>query len=251
VVGTLAQLAGVSARLQADGTATVSIGGVTVVQEATATALQLAKQGTPPSTVAVLATSPTVEVPVAYGSVAGLLSAVDRYLPRYRAELNAVATTLKNQVNGQLAKGYTATGASGSTHPLFVGTGASGLMVAAPIVANPALLAASGTSTPSAAVNNGANAQAMAELATSPTGPDATYRILVQDIGTDAQSANNQLAAATAVATQAKTALQAVSGVDITEQMTQLLTDQQNFEASAKLVSIVSATVQSLEQAIA
>ncbi|MDA8314201.1 MAG: flagellar hook-associated protein FlgK [Actinomycetota bacterium] len=248
VIGTLAQLSGVSTRLQADGTATISIGGVTVVQEATAASLVLAKQGTPPSTAIVLATSPTVTVPATAGSVAGLLSAINRYLPAYRSELDAVATTLKNVVNAQLAKGYTATGASGATHPLFVGTGASGLSVA---VADPSLLAASGTPTPSAAVNNGANAQAMAELATTPKGPDATYRTLVQNIGTDTQSANNQLAAATAVATQAKMALQAVSGVDITEQMTQLLTDQQNFEASAKLVSIVSSTVQSLEQAIA
>ena len=251
VVGTLAQFSGASARLQADGTATVSIGGITVVQEATATSLELAKQGTPPSTVVVLATSPTVEVPPANGSIAGLLSAVNRYLPAYRAELDAVATTLKNQVDAQLAKGYTATGASGSTYPLFVGTGASGLTVSAQIVADPSLLAASGTPTPSAAVNDGANAQAMAELATSPTGPGTAYRTLVQNLGTDTQSANNQLVAATAVATQAKSALQAVSGVDITEQMTQLLTDQQNFEASAKLVSIVSTTVQSLEQAIA
>ena len=248
VIGTLAQLSGVSTRLQADGTATISIGGVTVVQEATAASLVLAKQGTPPSTAIVLATSPTVTVPATAGSVAGLLSAINRYLPAYRSELDAVATTLKNVVNAQLAKGYTATGASGATHPLFVGTGASGLSVA---VADPSLLAASGTPTPSAAVNNGANAQAMAELATTPKGPDATYRTLVQNIGTDTQSANNQLAAATAVATQAQTALQAVSGVNITEQMTQLLTDQQNFEASAKLVSIVSSTVQSLEQAIA
>jgi flagellar hook-associated protein 1 FlgK len=251
VIGTLAQLSGVSARLQADGTATISIGGITVVQEATATSLQLAKQGTPPSTVVVLATSPTVGVPATNGSIAGLLSALNRYLPTYRTQLDAVATTLKNQVNAQLAKGYRATGASGATHPLFVGTGASGLAVAAPIVADPALLAASATSTPSASVNTGGNAQAMAELATSPSGPGATYRTLIQGIGTDTQSANNQLAAATAVATQAHAALQAVSGVDITEQMTQLLTDQQNFEASAKLVSIVSATVQALEQAIA
>ena len=251
VIGTLAQLAGVSARYQADGTATISISGVTVVQAATATSLELAKQGTPPSTVVVLATSPTVQVPAANGSVAGLLSATNHYLPDYRSELDAVASTLKGEVNAQLAKGYTATGAFGATHPLFVGTAASGLSVSTAVVADPALLAASGTPTPAAAVNDGANAQAMAELATSPTGPDAAYRTLVQDIGTGTQSANNQLAAATAVATQAQTALQAVSGVDVTEQMTQLLTDQQNFEASAKLVSIVSTTLQSLEQAIA
>jgi flagellar hook-associated protein 1 FlgK len=251
VIGTLVQLSGASARLQADGTATISIAGITVVQESTATSLALTKQGTPPGMVVVLATSPTVAVPATAGSVAGLLSAVNRELPAYQSQLDAVGTTLKDQVNAQLAKGYRATGSGGGTYPLFVGAGLSGLAVNPAVVADPSLLAASATATPSAAVNTGANAQTMAELATSPKGPDATYRTLIQDIGTDAQAANNQLAAATAVATQAQAAVQAVSGVDITEQMTQLLADQQNFEASAKLVSIVSATVQSLEQAIA
>jgi len=251
VIGTLAQLAGVSARMQPDGTATISIGGVTVVQETTVMPVKLASAGTPPSTVLELATSPSVEVPATNGSVAGLLASLNRYLPKYHAELDAVATALKTTVNAQLAKGYTATGASGATYPLLVGTGALGLTVNTAVAQNPALIAASGTSTPAAAVNDGANAQAMAELSTSPTGPSSRYRTLVQDLGTDAQTANDQLGAATAVASQAQAALQAVTGVDVTEQMTQLLTDQQNFEASSKLVSIMSATIQSLEQAIA
>lgn len=251
VIGTLAQLAGVSARMQSNGTATISIGGVTVVQQTTVSSVKLASQGTPPSTVLVLATSPTVDVPATNGSIAGLLSSLNRYLPKYRAELDAVATSLKTTVNAQLAKGYTATGASGATHPFLVGTGALGLAVSTEIIADPSLIAASGTSTPKAAVNDGSNAQAVAELATSPTGASASYRTLVQDLGTDAQSANDQLAAATAVASQAQAALQAVSGVDVTEQMTQLLTDQQNFEASSKLISIMTTTIQSLEQAIA
>lgn len=251
VIGTLAQLAGVSARMQSNGTATVSIGGVTVVQETTVSSVKLASQGTPPSTVLVLATAPTVDVPATNGSIAGLLSSLNYYLPKYRGELDAVATNLKTAVNTQLALGHTATGASGATHPFFVGTGALGLAVSTKITADPALIAASGVATPAAAVNDGTNAQAMAELATSPTGAGASYRTLVQDLGTDAQSANNQLAAATAVASQAQAALQAVTGVDVTEQMTQLLTDQQNFEASSKLISIMTTTIQSLEQAIA
>ena len=248
-IGTLSKLAGARARVQSNGTATISIGGVTVVQGATVSPLQLAKAGTPPSTAVVLGTSPTVDVPVTSGSVAGLLSSVDHYLPKYLALLNDVATSLKTVVDAQLAKGYTATGSPGM--PLFVGTGISGLEVNPTVVADPSLIAASGTSTPAAAVNNGANAQLIAGLGTSPAGADAIYRTLVQSIGTDAQSANSQVAAATAVATQAQAALQAVSGVDVTEQMTQLLSDQQNFEASAKLISIISTTVQSLEQAIA
>lgn len=252
LLGTLVQLAGAQVRMQSDGTATVSLGGVTVVQGTTANALELATSGTPPRTGIVLSTATSIDVPVSGGSVAGLLVALDTSLPQYQAQLNAVATSLEQTVNGQLAKGFTSTGASGATHPLFTGTGAAGIAVSPAMVTQPSNIAASGSSTPSSAANNGANAQAMAELWNLPTtGPDAAYRTLVQNVGTDTQSVDNQLAAATAVANQAQTALQSVTGVDVTVELTQLLTDQQAFQASAKLLSVAHTTLSSLLQVVA
>ncbi len=250
VLGTLAQLAGAQVRMQEDGTATVILGGVTVVQATTANTLELESSGTPPQTGIVLATAPGVDVPLAGGSVSGLLSALNVYLPQYQSELDELATSIETAVDSQLAEGYTATGASGATHPLFTGSGAAGISVSETLVAHPTLLAASTTSTPAAAKNNGANAQAMAELATLATGPDSLYRTLVQNIGTDTQSTDSQLSAATAVATQSQAALQSVTGVDVTTELTKLLSYEQMYQASAKLLAIADTAISSLLEAV-
>lgn len=258
VVSTLSQLAGVNVRTQTDGTATVSIGGVTVVQGDSVSPLSVV---TASGKAVVVATPGKVHVPVTSGSIAGLLSAVNTYIPQYRSQLDTVANDLKTAVNGQLAQGYTATGASGLTYPLFTGTGATGLKVNQTIVKDPGLLAASATATPTTAANNGGNAQAMAELANgnkktpaTPTktvpSPDAAYQTMVQNIGADTQSIDNQLQAQTSVATQAQQALQSVSGVNIDQELTNLLGYQQNYQASAKLLATVDTTIQSLLQAV-
>jgi flagellar hook-associated protein 1 len=140
-VATLSELAGVDVRMLGNGTATVSIGGVAVVQGDNASTLSLSTTG---GVASVVASPGGVTAPISSGSMAGLLSALNRYLPDYRQQLDTVADDLASTVNGQLAAGYTATGTSGATDPLFVGTGAAGLAVNPAVVANPMLLAASG-----------------------------------------------------------------------------------------------------------
>lgn len=246
VVGQLAQLVGANAQMQSNGTATVSVGGITLVQGAQADTLAVSVIG---GTAAITAQPGGVGVPVSGGSVAGLLLGINQYIPQYQSTLNGVADALVTTVNNQLAAGYTASGVSGSTEPLFVGSGAAGIAVNPTVAADPTLLAAASTTGP-AAVNDGSNAQAMAELGTVPTGPDAAYQGLVQGIGTLTQGLNSQVASQSAVANQANQALQAISGVDQNTQLTDLLQFQQVYEASAKLLSIVDTTVQSLMAAV-
>ncbi len=245
-VSTLSELAGVDVRMLGNGTAAVSIGGVAVVQGDNAATLSLSTTG---GVTSVVANPGGVTAPISSGSMAGLLSSLNRYLPDYRQQLDTVADDLASTVNSQLAAGYTASGTSGVTDPLFVGSGAAGLAVNPAVVANPMLLAASGTAGVAAA-NDGSNAQAVAELGTVTTGPDAAYQTLVQSIGADTQNVNSQLEAQTSVANQAEQAQQAVSGVNMTQELTNLVTFQQNYEASAKLMTVVDATVQSLLTAV-
>jgi flagellar hook-associated protein 1 FlgK len=245
-VSTLSELAGVDVRMLGNGTAAVSIGGVAVVRGDNAATLSLSTTG---GVTSVVASPGDVTAPISSGSMAGLLSSLTRYLPEYRQQLDTVADDLASTVNSQLAAGYTASGTSGTTDPLFVGSGAAGLAVNPAVVANPMLLAASGTAG-AAAANDGGNAQAIAELGTVTTGPDAAYQTLVQSIGADTQNVNSQLEAQTSVANQAEQAQQAVSGVNMTQELTNLVTFQQNYEASAKLMTVVDATVQSLLTAV-
>jgi flagellar hook-associated protein 1 FlgK len=148
-----------------------------------------------------------------------------------------------------LAAGFTATGASGSGYPLFVGSGAAGISVNSAIVGNPQLIAASDTGTLPDATNDGGNAQAMAELYNSPTGPDQQYQSLIQGLGTQVAAVNSQVTAQTSVANAAQDNLQAIEGVNTNDEMVQMLTFQQAYQASAKLVSTVDTMMQALLEA--
>jgi flagellar hook-associated protein 1 FlgK len=272
VIDTLSKFAGADVQMQSDGTATISIGGMAVVQGSTAVTLTVVAQqstatGSSGYGIELKSTSGTgVVVPVSSGSIAGLLSTVNTYLPAVRKELNGVAQALATKVNSTLKTAFLPTGAPAAgtvSTPtpqhwqMFTnGAGSTTGITAANITVNktmeqtPSLIAVSRSSTPSAAKNTGAVAQKMAELGTTPKGPDATYQTLVENIGAATQSVNDQLQAQTAVATQATQALQAVSGVNVTEELTSLLTFQQNYEASAKVLTTVDATVQALLQAV-
>lgn len=262
-LSTLSQLAGVEVRMQPNGTATVSISGMAVVQQNTAGVLELSATTTPTSGARKLSVNLKVSsgtplaVPVSGGSIAGLLSSVNTYVPKAQAMLNSVASALATTVNNELKTAYTATGAPATSTPdhwqMFVGTAtASGIELNTAMVATPSVIAVSSTdaTTGRAAANNGAIAQAMAELGTTPNGPDAKYQTLVQSMGALTQSVNNQVEAQTAVASQAKQALEAVTGVDITSDLTSLLNFQQNYEASARVLNTVDSAVQALLQAV-
>jgi flagellar hook-associated protein 1 FlgK len=246
VLGQLSSFAGVTVRLQSNGTSNVGIGGVNVVAGDRASTLSVTNTT---GTTAILASPGGIATPVSSGSIAGLLSGINQYLPQYQADLDSVANNLTTTVNTQLAAGYTASGTSGAAEPLFVGSGAQNIALNPTVVADPTLIAAA-ASTGAAAANDGSNAQAMAELGSSPTGPDRAYQNLIQSVGSATQSLTAQVGAQTSVANQAQAALSASSGVDLDTELTNLMSYQQNYQASAHMLTTINQTMQSLISAI-
>lgn len=268
VTGQLGQLAGVNVHQQANGTAVVSIGGIALVQGNHATTLQLsASTDAAGTTTASIATDGGTPVSVSSGSIAGLMSGLGPHgsISTYQASLNDVAAHLASIVNTQLEAGYTATGAPGTA--LFTAAGggaitAATIGVAPTLAADPSLIAAA--TNPAAAANDGSNAQAMAEFATQPSAtvtgpggttttvqmPDVTYQNLVENIGSATQAVNNQVSGQTSVANQAQQALQSATGVNQNAELTNLVQFQAAYQASAKLVGVISTTIQSLLQAV-
>jgi len=246
ILGQLANNIGAVGVVQPDGTLNVDVGGVTLVQGSWSDTITTTGGA---GDMSLVAQASGVTIPTSAGSVAGQLAAVNQYLPGYQSQLDEAADDLASTVNTQLAAGYTATGTSGAGLPLFQGTGAAGLSVNASIVANPELIAASSTGALPDATNNGANAQAMAELFNVTGGPDEQYQSLIQNLGSQVQAVNNQVQAQTSVANAATENLQSIEGVNTNDQMVQMLTYQQAFQASAKLVSTVDTMMQALIQA--
>lgn len=210
------------------------------------------------------------------GSVGGLAASLSD-ITSFQAQLNSVASSLASTVNTQLQAGYYYTpGSSTGTPgvPLFVSSGGGASVNAADIslnpsvVANPSELAVASSAT--AGPNDGSNAQAIAELASTPTdssgnyvvssgpllslngkpSPDALYRSLVGDLGTVVQNASTTATATSGQANVVTAAQQAVEGVDPNQEMVQMLAYQNAYQASAKVLSTVQTTIQSLLAAV-
>ena len=238
---------GITVRPQSDGSVNVYAGGLVLVQGATADSLSVSSSG---GTVNVTSAHTGTSVPITQGTIGGLLQGINQTIPTYQARLDGVAAALATTVNTQLAAGQTASGAAGQ--PLFVGIG-GGAITAASITVNPAV-AANPTLLAAAAAGGGAldgsNAQAMAELASSPTGPDQSYQVMIGDLGSDVQAATSLASTQAVFSQQATAANQAVSGVNTDEEMVNMLRYQHGYEAAAKVITTLSSTLESLLAAV-
>ena len=110
------------------------------------------------------------------------------------------------------------------------------------------LIAAASSATNGA--NDGSNAQAVAELATSATGPDQSYRTFITNLGSQVQSVTSQSQAQTSLAQSLQATLQSVTGVNSDQQTVDMLGYQQAYQASAKVISTIDTMVQSLLAAV-
>jgi flagellar hook-associated protein 1 FlgK len=227
---TLSDLSGAQSSIQPDGTATVTIGGQTVVSSTTASTVSvgagntLVVGGTPAAT--------------AGGNLQGLLDGLNTTLPNYAAQLDAVAAALASTTNSAQAAGYDLAGNPGG--PLFSGSTAGTISVP---VTNPSQLAAS--STPGGNLGGG-TALSMSGLGTAAGGPDVTYRTLVGSLGTDVQRATQQASVQQSVTTSVDALAQSSSGVSIDEETTNLLTYQRSYQASSRVLTTVDETLDTL-----
>jgi flagellar hook-associated protein 1 len=223
----LADLAGAQASINPDGTATVSIGGQTVVSSTTATAVstnasnQLLVGGS--------ATGP------AGGQLQAMLDGLNTTVPSYTAQLDAVAAALASTTNTAQAGGYDLAGNPGG--PLFSGGTAATIGVA---ITDPTLLAASGT--PGGNLD-GSVALTMSQLGNSAAGADTSYRTLIGTLATETQRAGQQAAVQQSVTDSVDALATSSSGVSIDEETANLLTYQRSYQASSRVLSTIDETL--------
>jgi flagellar hook-associated protein 1 FlgK len=151
-------------------------------------------------------------------------------ISNYLTTLNGVANTLVSTVNNAISSAD----ASGATAPpFFTPTGTT----AATIAVNPSL---TGSSTPYTA----AEAQAVAGL--SGQSADQAYNAFVTGIGSDVQSAQNAQQTSQSLLSAIGNQRQSVSGVSLDEEMTNLITYQQAYQASARVMDAINQTLNTL-----
>ncbi len=153
-------------------------------------------------------------------------------LTGYMTQLNTVASQLVSTVNGAIA-GADASGASAP--PFFTASGTT----AATIAVNPSVVPSS-----SSAPYTTAEATAVAGL--SGGAADQTYNGFVSGVGGDVQSTQNAQQTAQSLLSAISNQRQSVDGVSLDEEMTNLITFQQAYQASARVMSAIDTTLNSL-----
>jgi flagellar hook-associated protein 1 len=243
----LADQVGATVRPGQDGMVDVIVGGMSLVSGTAAS--EFAVQGpTDPDLITatdkpriVTATGGYTVIPS--GTAGGQLTALNTIIPAYRDQLDTLANDLAASLNGQHMLGFDLAGAAGG--PLLGSSGgpltAETLKV---MITDPSKVAASSVAPTGgvAAVDNG-NADAIAQLRLATTGTDASYRKMIVELGVQAAVSQRNLGIQGVISTQVDAARESVSGVNLDEEMTNMLSFQHAYAAAGRMVTAIDETL--------
>jgi flagellar hook-associated protein 1 FlgK len=244
---TLGTLIGGVASQGQDGQVSVSVNGVAIVAGSTAQQFTLAGAATLGGAVA----DPprlmwgTTTVPVDSGSAAGYLAVLGSDLPSLASKVDGVATSLRDIVNTVHATGFQKDGTPGG--PFFAGTDALSMSVVPTTPDQLAITPTAGTIDGSVAMQIGdLSDDAVARATLGGPGPSAQWRDLTTLLGVRVQSLKNAGDVQDSVVAAADAAVQADSGVNLDEEMTNMLQYQRAYQAAARVVTTVDEMLDTL-----
>ena len=174
---------------------------------------------------------------VSNGEMSARLAGVNAVIPADRAALDNLAALLVTTVNTQHALGYALDGTTTGVaffDPAY--TTAASVRVDGTLAGNPSLIAAaSAASSPM----SGGNAHALAELANLAGGPDESYRTFIVGMGVTVQTTNRRVEVQGDIVAQVDNARLSESGVNLDEEMTNMLAYQRAYEAASRFMRAV------------
>jgi flagellar hook-associated protein 1 FlgK len=240
VVQNLASQANVTVQTNPNGSYNVSLGNMPLVTESGANTLP-----TQWNAAAGTLSNGQQTYQISSGQLAGLFDSLNK-VNGYEGQLNTLANQLSTQVNSLYGTAKDSTGATGGV--FFTGSGAAGLTVNSALVSDPSTL---GTGTTGAAADVGV-AQQLADLGTQAlSGLDnqtvsGYYGQLVNQIGEDGQTATNAQSTQQALSQQVQSQIQSVSGVNLNDEMSNLLQYQQSYQAAAQALTNINQAITGL-----
>jgi flagellar hook-associated protein 1 FlgK len=199
----------------------------------------------------------SVAVPdsLARGQIAALLQVRDGDTVQASNNLDVLAAGLRDAVNAVQTAGQDLDGNATTLTPLFAGTGVAGAARTLSVAITDPRKVAAALATELPGSGNG-NAKALASLRTTPLAAlgnaTATAYLSGEDgrLGAAASDASDRSAAADKFVAHLETERASVSGVNLNEELTNLLQYQHAFQAAAQVVTVTNATLDALVQMI-
>jgi flagellar hook-associated protein 1 FlgK len=235
----LGRLVGITTTEQSSGALDITIGGVAMTSGANILdRLETYDRGD--GQLLVRAQVAGTPLTLSGGAIQGAFEARDGALTTLRGEIDTLAGELITQVNALHAAGFGLAGTTGEA--FFTGTDAASIGVNGVLLDDPGRIQASGVA---GATGNNHVMLALAQLADKPIAAlgnqtfSRSYGETVARLGQSLASLNTQIANQNVVGEMLKRQRDAISGVSLDEEMTDLIRFQKAFEASARLVTVV------------
>jgi flagellar hook-associated protein 1 FlgK len=186
-------------------------------------------------------------VVVPSGQVASSLESLNTILPTYSGALDQVAATIASTVNAQHTVGYDRNGAQGTA---FFGNTSGAAVTAANIsvlITDSDKIAASSTqSSTGGGTLHGGNADLLAGIGVSTDSPDRVYRTLVANLGVAAQRTDRRAELQDTLTNDVDASRQAQAGVNLDEEMTNLISYQRAYQAASRVINTIDSTLETL-----
>jgi flagellar hook-associated protein 1 FlgK len=241
----LSQVAGTEATIQANGTVQVTLGGLNLVSGNTAATLSVSAGINPDGTgtgapigfeLSVGGTvvgSPTI----ATGTLGGLTRSVDTTLKALRDDLDTIATTFADTVNGRQAGAFDQDGNAGEA--MFSYTAGNAAATLTVTLTDPRKVAASSVG---GGVLNTDNARWLGNNKTV----EGSYQTWVAGLGSSVVAATRVAANQKALTSQVDGAIEQLGGVSIDEEMVNLVSAQRIYEAAARVITTLDSVLDTL-----
>jgi flagellar hook-associated protein 1 FlgK len=240
LLGDLAKLTNYEGHVMPNGLYDITISGHTLVQDATFVPLTVVDDPLNSNYAQITWSDDGSIASVTGGEIKGLTDIRDTNIPVYRQALDDLAQGLMNNVNPLQAAGYGLNGAAPTGINFFTGTGSNDIQVNTTLVTTPTLSAAA--SNPSAP-GDGSNALAIALLQQAKPMAAGTqtfgeyYENIVAQVGLDSQ--HNEMSNDTqkALVQSLEAQRDSVSGVNLDEEMTNMMKFQDGYQAAIRVIS--------------
>ena len=193
------------------------------------------------------------------GTMGSMVATMTTLLPDMAQRLDDVAEALVTTVNAATSAALKSDGTAGTD--LFTGDFTQGRYAKniAVAITNPSDIAVSAVNETNAdgtpkldglgnpiGTNDGSVATLLAGTGTRVGSPDLTYQDMIADLGVKAQTSTRRSEIQANVAGQVDSARQAESGVNLDEEMTNLLTYQRGYEAASRVLTTIDSMLDQL-----
>ncbi len=250
LVDELSGLVNVRTQEEDNGAITVYAGSVSIINQGDYVPWEtkITSDGDSVKTKIVLSTAHSVEINVTDGKLKGLIEARDEIIPEKLQQLNDYAAELVSSINAVHSAGYTSDGSTGINFFNPLGITADTIQLSDEIKENADNIAISQDG------SEGDNSNILAILAlkdeklmdNGTSTFDDYYNSLIGEIGSRAQEASNLKDNHDLLVSQIQYRQQAVSGVSLDEEMANMISYQNAYNAAAKIIDTMDSMIDTL-----